>query len=136
MYEYEDEDDRQLINEVIVEKIFTKSFLVQVFCTFIGIVILSVIVGGVFGDKIQQLIEHEESASKQKTVETQKPSSNSSIPPDQNQPDFKRYPVLTIYSGASAQVVLSTREERNFRTRLRETETMPVNFTGEYVFTS
>jgi hypothetical protein len=125
-----DEDGIELINEVVLEKIFTKSFLVKVFYTFIGIVILSVTVGG------QQLIEHEEPASEQKTVETQKPSSNSSIPTDQNQPDFKRYPVLTIYDGAPAKVILATPEERNFRTRLRETQTMPVNFAGEYVFTS
>jgi hypothetical protein len=170
-YIYEDNIDEELKEKVVLEKIFTKSSLVQVFYTFIGIVILSVTVGGLFGDRIQQLIEHDEPASEQKTVESaaqkearekafydqynkgkslpekkekteqktvepQKPFFSSSIPPDQNQPDFKRYPVLTIYDGAPAKVILATPEEKNFRTRLRETQTMPVNFAGEYVFTS
>lgn len=53
-----------------------------------------------------------------------------------NDYDFSNYPAYSSYSGSPAKVILKTSQERNFRTRLRETQTMPVNFAGEYVFNS
>lgn len=51
-------------------------------------------------------------------------------------PQFQSYHVSNFYIGKPAQVVLSTADERNFRTRLREASKQPANFAGEYVLTT
>lgn len=49
-------------------------------------------------------------------------------------PNFKNYPINTVYNGKIAPVILNTSDKKNYRTRLRASVTMPVDFAGEYVF--
>jgi len=51
-------------------------------------------------------------------------------------PQFQNYHVSNAYIGKPAQVVLSTADEKAFRTRLREASKQPANFAGEYVLTA
>lgn len=48
-------------------------------------------------------------------------------------PQFKDYPVTEIYTGRTAPLVL-TRQDRMFRTRLREAAKQKPNFAGHYIF--
>lgn len=50
-------------------------------------------------------------------------------------PQFKDYPVRSIYRGRNAPLVLN-RETRTFRTRLREALKEKPNFAGHYIVTS
>lgn len=51
-------------------------------------------------------------------------------------PKFEDYRVTEQYSGKNAKPVLSTPDEREFRTRLREAAQDKVNFAGHYVLTA
>ncbi len=51
-------------------------------------------------------------------------------------PQFASFPANRTFTGDPAQVVLSTSEDRMFRTRLREATKSPPNFAGEYVLTA
>lgn len=53
-----------------------------------------------------------------------------------SQPNFSDYIVKNVYTGKSVKVILRSSEERNYRTRLRETINQPINFAGEYVLTT
>lgn len=48
-------------------------------------------------------------------------------------PDFKDYPVNTVYTGKTAKVILDTPEAKGFRTRLRYAANLSADFAGEYV---
>lgn len=50
-------------------------------------------------------------------------------------PQFKDYPVREFYRGKNAPVVL-TRDDRKFRTRLRQAAKEKPNFAGRYILTS
>ena len=50
-------------------------------------------------------------------------------------PQFKDYPVTEAYIGKTATVAL-TRDDRMFRTRLRETSKEKPNFAGRYILTA
>lgn len=54
----------------------------------------------------------------------------------QSDPTFNGYASEALYQGESAPIDFSSSEAREFRTRLRRTEDMPVNFAGEYVLTT
>jgi hypothetical protein len=47
-------------------------------------------------------------------------------------PKFEEYRVARIYKGKPAVPILRTREDRNFRTRIREGATKGPNFAGHY----
>ncbi|MFI3180216.1 MAG: hypothetical protein QX193_02000 [Methylococcales bacterium] len=71
-----------------------------------------------------------------KSVSVVKPESNTYIQPtlaSVESPSFKSYPVNTLYKGKAAEATLDTSAKKNYRTRLREARTTPVNFAGEYV---
>jgi len=50
-------------------------------------------------------------------------------------PHFKDYAVSEVYKGANAPVVLK-RDDRTFRTRLREASKEKPNFAGHYILTA
>jgi hypothetical protein len=50
-------------------------------------------------------------------------------------PHFKDYPVSGVYKGPNAPVVLK-RDDRTFRTRLREASKEKPNFAGHYILTA
>ncbi|HEU4872788.1 MAG TPA: hypothetical protein VFT44_06795 [Pyrinomonadaceae bacterium] len=50
-------------------------------------------------------------------------------------PQFKDYPVTESYMGKTAPVVL-TRDDRMFRTRLKEASKEKPNFAGRYILTA
>lgn len=52
----------------------------------------------------------------------------------QRLPHFKDYPVSKVYTGVNAPVVLK-RDDRMFRTRLREASKEKPNFAGHYIVT-
>lgn len=51
-------------------------------------------------------------------------------------PHFKDYPVSHVYTGRNAQVVLKHRDDRMFRTMLREASKEKPNFAGHYILTA
>lgn len=55
--------------------------------------------------------------------------------PQDRVPRFKDYPVSQAYTGVNASVVLE-REDRMFRTRLREASKEKPNFAGHYILTA
>ena len=75
-------------------------------------------------------------ACAKKSVSVVKPTPNTYIQPASvygASPNFKSYPVNTLYKGKAPEVILDTSAKKNYRTRLREARTTPVNFAGEYV---
>lgn len=52
---------------------------------------------------------------------------------DAQVPQFKNYPAGTIYAGKNAPVKIVTKDDRMFRTRLRELGKEKVNFAGHYI---
>ncbi len=70
------------------------------------------------------------------TPADRKPLKNSSVTAEDNRvPQFRDYPASNIYTGKRAEVMLSTADEKAYRTRLREASKQPANFAGEYVLT-
>lgn len=66
-----------------------------------------------------------------------KSSKNSLVISEDNRiPQFRDYPASNTYVGKHAEVVLSTADEKAYRTRLREATKQPANFAGEYVLTA
>lgn len=51
----------------------------------------------------------------------------------QSAPRFEDYPVREVYTGPVHAPVLATREQRQFRTRLRDTASGKPNFAGHYI---
>lgn len=56
--------------------------------------------------------------------------------PESRVPQYTEYPAHSAYRGKAADVVLSTAEEKMFRTRLRDASRETANFAGEYVLTT
>jgi hypothetical protein len=52
---------------------------------------------------------------------------------DAQTPQFKDYPITDIYTGRNAPVKLVTKDDKMFRTRLRELGKDKVNFAGRYI---
>jgi hypothetical protein len=47
-------------------------------------------------------------------------------------PQFRAYPAGPIYNGPHAPAKIVTEKDRDYRTRVREAATLPVNFAGHY----
>ena len=59
-------------------------------------------------------------------------SLNTSVPAQSSQPRFNAYPVRSVFKGKNAAIRLS-KEDMNFRTRLRHAARQKPDFAGEYV---
>lgn len=60
------------------------------------------------------------------------------VPAAAQQPpeDFSSYPATEKFAGAAPKLVLQSKQDREFRTELRNAVKQPVNFAGRYILTT